>query len=102
MIVLEGDDRQLYKLVHEKNLFRQYDLLTNCIEIGLKQGHTAFDKYTVWALNHVAVANIFSIRRPLPRRADLCRRSSSTALQRAPRTTSGFRVRRHRAAFAAR
>jgi Fic family protein len=58
MIVLEGDDRQLYKLVHEKNLFRQYDLLTNCIEIGLKQGHTGFDKYTVWALNHVAVANI--------------------------------------------
>ena len=58
MIVLEGDDRQLYKLVQEKNLSRQYDLLTNCIEIGLKQGHTAFDKYTVWALNHVAVANI--------------------------------------------
>src|SRR4051795_393386 len=58
MIVLEGDDRQLYKLVHEKNLLRQYDLLTNCIEIGLKQGPTAFDKYTLWALNHVAVANI--------------------------------------------
>jgi Fic family protein len=58
MIVLEVDDRQLYELVREKNLSRQYDLLTNCIEIGLKQGHTAFDKYTVWALNHVAVANI--------------------------------------------
>jgi Fic family protein len=58
MIVLEGDDRQLYELVQEKNLSRQYDLLANCIEIGLKQGHTAFDKYTVWALNHVAVANI--------------------------------------------
>jgi len=24
----------------------------------LKQGHTALDKYTLWALNHVAVANI--------------------------------------------
>jgi Fic family protein len=58
MIVSEGDDRQLYDLVQEKNLFRQYDLLTNCVEIGLNQGHTAFDKYTLWALNHVAVANI--------------------------------------------
>jgi Fic family protein len=58
MIVSEGDNRRLYDLVQEKNLFRQYDLLTNCVEIGLKQGHTAFDKYTLWALNHVAVANI--------------------------------------------
>jgi hypothetical protein len=49
MIVSEGDDRQLYDLVQEKNLFRQYDLLTNCVEIGLKQGFTAFDKYTLWA-----------------------------------------------------
>jgi hypothetical protein len=47
MIVSEGDDRQLYDLVQEKNLFRQYDLLTNCVEIGLKQGVTAFDKYTL-------------------------------------------------------
>src|SRR5216684_4160329 len=58
MIVSEGDDRALYDLVQEKNLFRQYDLLTNCVEIGLKQGHIALDKYTLWALNHVAVANI--------------------------------------------
>src|SRR5882724_3755584 len=58
MIVSEGDDRPLYDLVQERNLFRQYDLLTNCVEIGLKQGHTALDKYLLWALNHVAVANI--------------------------------------------
>lgn len=58
MIVSEGDDRALYDLVQERNLFRQYDLLTNCVEIGLKQGYTALDKYTLWALNHVAVANI--------------------------------------------
>lgn len=32
--------------------------MTNCIEIGLKQGATAFDKYLLWSLNHVAVANI--------------------------------------------
>jgi len=58
MIVSEGDDRQLFDRVQELNLLRQYDLLTNCIEIGLKQGHTALDKFTLWALNHVAVANI--------------------------------------------
>jgi Fic family protein len=58
MIVLEGTDRDLYDRIQEQNLIRQYDLLTNCIEIGLKQGPTALDKYTLWALNHVAVANI--------------------------------------------
>jgi Fic family protein len=58
MIVNEEHDPELYARVQEQNLVRQYDLLTNCIEIGLKQGHTAFDKYTLWALNHVAVANI--------------------------------------------
>jgi Fic family protein len=58
MIVSEGDDRDLFDRVQEQNLVRQYDLLTNCIEIGVIQGHTALDKYTLWALNHVAVANI--------------------------------------------
>src|SRR5712692_5360379 len=58
MIVSEGDDRALYDLVQERNLFRQYDLLINCVEIGLKQAHIALDKYKLWALNHVAVANI--------------------------------------------
>lgn len=58
MIVLEEQDRELYDRVQERNLIRQYDLLTNCIEIGLRQGATAFDKFTLWALNHVAVANI--------------------------------------------
>lgn len=58
MIVAEGYDRALYDRVQEKNLARQYDLLTTCIEIGLQQGPTALDKYTLWALNHAAVANI--------------------------------------------
>lgn len=40
------------------NLIRQYELLTNCIEIGLSQGGRVFDKYMLWDLNHVAVANI--------------------------------------------
>src|SRR5713226_5281795 len=58
MIVLKHDDPELYDRLQEKNLVRQYDFLTTCIEIGLKQGPTAFDKYTLWALYHVAVANI--------------------------------------------
>ena len=58
MIVIEKEDQALYDLVQERNLLRQYDLLTNCIEIEFKQGHTAFDKYMLWSLNHVAVANI--------------------------------------------
>jgi Fic family protein len=58
MIVIEQQDPPLYQQVQDRNLIRQYDLLTNCIELGLRQGHTAFDKYTLWALNHVAVANI--------------------------------------------
>jgi fido (protein-threonine AMPylation protein) len=58
MLVLEKNDPVLYDRIQEKNLIRQYDLLTNCVEIGLKQGPFAFDKYTLWALNHVAVANI--------------------------------------------
>ncbi len=58
MLVLEQENQELYDRVQEKNLIRQYDLLTNCIEIGLQFDHTAFDKYMIWALNHVAVAHI--------------------------------------------
>jgi len=58
MLVLEQENQELYDRVQEKNLIRQYDLLTNCIEIGLQYDHTAFDKYMIWALNHVAVAHI--------------------------------------------
>ena len=58
MIVSEQDDPVLYAKVQERNLARQYDLLVNCIEIGIQQGPTSFDKYVLWALNHVAVSNI--------------------------------------------
>jgi Fic family protein len=44
--------------VQEQNLLRQYDLLTNCIEIGFAKSIEAFDKYTLWSLNAAAVANI--------------------------------------------
>ena len=58
MLVLEKEDPELYNRVQEQNLIRQYDLMTNCIEIGIRQGPVSFDKYMLWALNHVAVANI--------------------------------------------
>ncbi|NBC32270.1 MAG: cell filamentation protein Fic [Alphaproteobacteria bacterium] len=58
MFILEEEDKVLYNRIQEQNLNRQYELLTNCIEIGLKKGAIAFDKYLLWALNHVAVANI--------------------------------------------
>ncbi|MGQ7793499.1 Fic family protein [Faunimonas sp. B44] len=58
MFILEQENQQLYDRVQEQNLNRQYELLTNCIEIGLLKGAVAFDKYLLWALNHVAVANI--------------------------------------------
>ena len=58
MSVRQKDDPALYEKIQEQNLLRQYDLLTNCIEIGLRKGIEAFDKYTLWALNYAAVANL--------------------------------------------
>jgi hypothetical protein len=58
MSVREQDDPGLFTKIQEHNLLRQYDLLSNCIEIGLQKGIEAFDKYTLWTLNHAAVANI--------------------------------------------
>lgn len=58
MALRESDDRELYARIQEQNLLRQYDLLTNCVEIGLTKGVDAFDKYMLWALNAAAVANI--------------------------------------------
>jgi Fic family protein len=58
MSIRKGEDPELYERLEEQNLLRQYDLLTNCIEIGLKKGIEAFDKYTLWSLNAAAVANI--------------------------------------------
>lgn len=58
MAVRRDDDPKFYAALEEKNLTRQYDLLVNCIEIGLKKGIEAFDKYTLWSLNSAAVANL--------------------------------------------
>ena len=58
MVVREKDDPNLFRAIQEQNLLRQYDLLEDSIEIGLTKGIEAFDKYTLWALNHVAVAHV--------------------------------------------
>ena len=58
MFILEQESPELFDRIQEQNLNRQYELLTNCIEIGLMKGPISFDKYLLWALNHVAVANI--------------------------------------------
>jgi Fic family protein len=58
MSVREKDDPDLFAKIQEQNLLRQYDLLANCIEIGLNKGIDCFDKYTLWSLNHAAVTNI--------------------------------------------
>lgn len=58
MALREADNAVLFKKVSEQNLLRQYDLLSNCIEIGLEKGIDSFDKYILWALNYAAVANI--------------------------------------------
>lgn len=58
MSVREKDNPPLFARVQEQNLLRQYGLLSNCVEIGLKKGIEAFDKYTLWSLNHAAVSNL--------------------------------------------
>jgi hypothetical protein len=58
VFVLEEEDLSLYDRVQERNLARQYDLLINCIEIGIIQGVRSFDKYLLWSLNAAAVSNI--------------------------------------------
>jgi Fic family protein len=58
MSIRENGDKELFDSVQKQNLLRQYDLLTNCIEIGLQKGIEFFDKYTLWSLNGAAVSNI--------------------------------------------
>jgi hypothetical protein len=58
MSVREKENPELFRTIQEQNLLRQYDLLSNCIEIGLSKGIESFDKYTLWALNYAAISNI--------------------------------------------
>jgi Fic family protein len=61
MFILEEENLEIYNRIQEQNLSRQYEFLTNCIEIGLNKGPVAFDKYMLLALNHIAVANIHQL-----------------------------------------
>lgn len=58
MLILKQDDPDLFHRIQEQNLNRQYGLLLNCIEVGIEKGPASFDKYFLWSLNHVAVANL--------------------------------------------
>lgn len=58
MALRKSEHPEFYARVEEKNLLRQYDLLTNCVEIGLLKGIDAFDKYMLWNLNSLATSNI--------------------------------------------
>ena len=55
----------------------------------LREIRTAIDKYTLWALNHVAVANISQFGGRF-RGADLRWQSPATAFQASPRTDGPF------------
>ena len=43
MLVTETRDPDLHKILSDKNLKRQYDLLHDFIEIGVRHGPQAFD-----------------------------------------------------------
>ncbi|HEY5331369.1 MAG TPA: Fic family protein [Acidobacteriaceae bacterium] len=58
MSVREKDEPDLFAMAEDNNLLRQYDLLLDCIQIGLRKGIEAFDKYALWSLNAAAVSNI--------------------------------------------
>jgi len=58
MLIIESQDTLLYNSLQEKNLARQYDLLVNFVQLGLKLGPHSADKYSLYALNHAAVSGI--------------------------------------------
>lgn len=58
MLVRKHDNPALFTVFQEKTLLCQYDYLTKCIELGIEMGPDSFDKYFLWSLNHIAVANI--------------------------------------------
>jgi hypothetical protein len=81
MSVREKDSPELFAKIQGQNLLRQYDLIVNCIEIGFAKGIEAFDKYTLWGLNAVAVANIAQFGWALPSRPNLRREPPPSTLQ---------------------
>lgn len=94
MSVREKDNPGLFTRIQEQNLLRQYDLLTNCIEIGLEKGIEAFDKYTLWSLNAVVVANIAQFGVSISRATDLRWESHPAAFQRSFQSDGPVSLRR--------
>ncbi len=45
MFVLKDENLPLFESVERQNLIRQYELLINCIDIGLTKGSAPVDKY---------------------------------------------------------
>lgn len=60
MCIRENENKKLYEQIQNRNLLRQYDLLLDCIDIGLEKVRieASFDKYVLWSLNQAAVANL--------------------------------------------
>ncbi len=81
MSVREKDDPSLFYKIQEQNLLRQYDLLSNCIEVGLKKDIEAFDKYTFVGAELRSSFQHLPIRWPLSGGADSGRKPCSTTFQ---------------------
>lgn len=58
MRILPAENEELSAIVRNQNIGRQYGVLINSITIGIEKGPSSFDKYLMWTLNHVAVANL--------------------------------------------
>jgi len=84
MSVRKADNPELFENVQEKNLLRQYDLLLNCVEIGLEKGIESFDKYMLWALTRLRWPTSHSL-------ADAFARSRSMSATTFRRTTKKCR-----------
>jgi len=69
MSVREKDDPALFTKIQEHNLLRQYDLLSNCIEIGLQKGIRVSEEATRSRRGrrrycHVAVSTLSGTQAP--------------------------------------
>lgn len=57
-IIVEKDDPDLFRLVTDANLLRQYDYLRQCVAIALKNPKTPISHRVIKDLNHHAVVNL--------------------------------------------
>lgn len=59
-VVQEDQHPDLHRYLHDRNLLRQYDLLSSLIKIGIEtgKGRLIFDRNVVCQLNYEAMANL--------------------------------------------